>query len=332
MNLSTGLRFQGTPAAFQQGNRVLNGRYQNIVDALPEALAVVDVGSKQLKASVFTPGKLSYTEYTHTIGLGEALSHLPQGELPYTLALAKVSDLLQSLRERLSLLGVKHFKIIATEGLRGNAASPDVQALVSGHNVSIISPEEEGKLTFEAVTMGLSAQRKAKAVSLEIGGGSLQLTYLNSLGEHEVLYFKAFGLKKLARLVKSFKPYSIGHLKRLGREFKQALSERHSEALLRALRSKDTFIVNARPEWMRLWGVEKNRRYPVRLWQNQPTSTFLTAIERLGGPRKVTEGTPVIITLLKELMPGGAQALLFGENAGLRTATLLEIVRQGFKS
>lgn len=95
-------------------------------------------------------------------------------------ATLRLLDWCAEMRRRFEELGVVRFRGVGTEALRrasNRAAVLDLVRDVLGHEVQVISGEEEGRITFDGVRLGYP---RGPLAVIDIGGGSTEVVHAGS--------------------------------------------------------------------------------------------------------------------------------------------------------
>ncbi len=146
--------------------------------ARPGALAVIDIGSNSIRLVVYdSQHRAAVTLFNEKVlcGLGRGLAKT--GRLnPKGAALAR--DNLVRFTRLARAMGVGRIDLLATAAVRDAADGPEFKSeleALSGHEVQVLSGQEEGRLSALGVAAGFPG---AQGIMGDLGGGSLELVEL----------------------------------------------------------------------------------------------------------------------------------------------------------
>jgi exopolyphosphatase/guanosine-5'-triphosphate,3'-diphosphate pyrophosphatase len=147
----------------------------------PPRYAVIDVGTNSVKGHV---GELasdgqwrSVLDRAIVTRLGEGLA--PGGDLN-PVAIHRTVEAIGALADEARALGAVATTVVGTAGLRMAANSADVVRAIAdrtGHELEVISGEEEGRLAYVATKARLGLDDAGAVVVFDTGGGSTQFTF-----------------------------------------------------------------------------------------------------------------------------------------------------------
>ena len=158
-------------------------------DSSPLRVTAVDVGSNSIRLLVADVSAGDSSEVVSTVAragepcrLGRGLERTGTIETPLA---ERAAQLAREFVRRGRALGARKFVIGGTAALRSAHNGPEVAARIAeqtGVDVRILSGEEEARLVYEAVVLGLGGPaRRSSCVVFDLGGGSTEV--VSGLGE-----------------------------------------------------------------------------------------------------------------------------------------------------
>jgi exopolyphosphatase / guanosine-5'-triphosphate,3'-diphosphate pyrophosphatase len=147
----------------------------------PRNIAVIDIGSSKVKFVVATfrgehQEKILHRE-KRLINIGAGLN--TERPIVSSEALVTLGSILEDYRRVMDSFDVSSFRVIGTDALRRASNAHEVARIVeraTGAKVEILSPQEEARLFFNAV----SSEIQGEVAVVDVGGGSVQLTLGNN--------------------------------------------------------------------------------------------------------------------------------------------------------
>jgi exopolyphosphatase/guanosine-5'-triphosphate,3'-diphosphate pyrophosphatase len=151
-----------------------------LLDGEPERYAVIDVGTNSIKFHVAELGEdgrfRAVVDRAEVTRLGQGIdaggSIVPE-------ALDRAAVAIEGMATEARGLGVRAIAAVGTAGLRAAANQAEVLAAINertGVDIRVIPGQEEGRLAYEAVEIGLG-DTTGNLVVFDTGGGSSQFTF-----------------------------------------------------------------------------------------------------------------------------------------------------------
>lgn len=180
--------------------------------------AAIDIGSNTTRILVAEPeeGKLKKVmEQRAYTRIGQARQD--DGSIPKE----KISEVAEVVETQVRLareLGADSFRAVATAALRdapnGKRAADEIEA-AAGIPVSVISENEEGRLSFLGATKALGYKVDGRVAVVDVGGGSTEIIIGTVAGGVEQVRSWAIGSGQLAEELISSDPPSASEIRRV---------------------------------------------------------------------------------------------------------------------
>jgi exopolyphosphatase/guanosine-5'-triphosphate,3'-diphosphate pyrophosphatase len=203
------------------------------------AVAAIDLGTNNCRLMIAKPRKSGFAvvaTYSQIVRLGEGLA--ATGRLSEA-AMDRTVGALQECAEMIARWDVAGIRAVATEACRSAQNGPafiERVRLETGLRLEVIGPAEEARLALVSCAP-LVSRRAGKAVLFDIGGGSTEISFLESLAEKRPVLLKTIslpvGVVRVAEANPS--PFSIEAHRRVRGELAEAVGRAAPEGFLNSL-------------------------------------------------------------------------------------------------
>lgn len=285
---------------------------------LDESVAVVDVGSNQIKTIIRLPDG-SVQEANFSIGLGKSLGE--HGKITPQ-ARQQLEASWQQSQEFLKKHGVasERTEAIATEGLR--AAGKPGEEIAQQLGIRIIDGQQEGSYVYQSVMRGQNPT-DGNAMVMEVGGGSTEWAFAN--GESNRLL--SLGTARNAPK-DPFNPQEISAARQTIRSDVRASV---NDEVLAAAKGNEVYISSKselRDIHLRLTGKDLLKE-PLKLdeinYYLSPEG--LAKLQQLGGDNTWVRMLPTKFAILAESMEAlGLRTVRFGSPGGMKAGVMQDVI------